>query len=308
MKRLVIIDGNAILHRAYHALPPLSNKKGEFINAVYGFAAMLLKVINDLKPQYLTVVFDAPGPTFRNEIFKEYQAKRPKMEENLVSQIDKVHQLVKNLSIPIYSLSGFEADDLIGTIVKQVDSNFEKIIVSADHDILQLVDQQTKVYMPVKGLSNLVIYDEKKVFEKYGLKPWQIVDFKALTGDSSDNYPGVPGIGPKTAQYLLANYQTLEDLYQSIKKKHFSAKISDKIVNLLLNNQNQAYLSKKLATIICSTPIDFELKKAYWHQDRDKIVQVFLDVGFVSLAKRVAENKNKQIDKEQNQEQQLGLF
>lgn len=306
MDRLVIIDGNAILHRAYHALPPLTNKQGEPTGAVYGFSSMLLRVISDLKPQYLVVTFDTPEPTFRNKAFKDYQANRPQMEVSLVSQIDKVHKLVESLGISIYQLPGFEADDVIGTVAKQVDGNIEKVIVTGDRDILQLVDEHTKVYMPVKGLSESKMYGVAEVKEKYGLLPNQIADFKALTGDPSDNYPGVAGIGPKTATLLLHNFQTLDEIYSSIKKRSFPVKLSEKTINTLVAGYEQAQLCKKLATIVRDVRINFDLDKARWHAEGNKIEQVLSNLGFKSLAKRAGNNKVE--EKPKKEDNQLGLF
>lgn len=322
--RLILIDGNAILHRAYHALPFLTNKKGEPIQAVYGFSSMLLKVISDLKPSYLAVTFDRPAPTFRKKLYKEYQAKRPEMEENLVSQVDKVHQLVADLGIPVYELDGYEADDVIGTLAKQATQdikrrgekspNVEVVIVTGDRDMLQLVDENTKVYMPIKGLSESKMYGISEVKEKYRLSPNQIVDLKALTGDPSDNYPGVAGVGPKTAQYLLTNYQSLENLYKSIKERNFPVKIPDKVVEALVKNYENAQLSKTLATIVCDAPVTFDTEKAKWHENKEKMKQTLLSFGFESLAKRVEKNNNKQTTNNKKQEKmkkennQLGLF
>lgn len=306
MERLVIIDGNAILHRAYHALPPLTNKDGKITNAVYGFSSMLLRVVSDLKPQYLVVTFDRPAPTFRKKLYKEYQAKRPEMEDNLSSQIQMVHDLVSALGIPVRELDGYEADDVIGTITKQVDGNIEKVIVTGDRDIFQLVDSLTKVYMPVKGLSDAKLFGEVEVKEKMGVLPSQIVDLKALTGDPSDNYPGVPGIGPKTAQFLIENYKSVEEIYQAIKKQKFSVKIPDRVVEKLVEGYQEAIISKKLATIVTDAPIKFDLEKAKLPENGDKFAKVFHEFGFESLARRA--NNNKQESKKNNTDSQLGLF
>lgn len=312
MDRLVIIDGNAILHRAYHALPPLTNKQGEPTNAVYGFSSMLLRVISDLKPQYLVVTFDTPEPTFRNKAFKDYQANRPPIEDKLVSQIDKVHELVKSLEIPIYELPGFEADDVIGTLAKQAKKHeLETIIVTGDRDTLQLVDEKTKIYMPVKGLSESKMYGIAEVKQKYDLIPAQIVDLKALTGDSADNYPGVAGIGPKTATLLLKNFQTLDGVYNSIKKHSTPIKLSDKVINALVAGYKQAQLCKKLATIVCDAGIHFDLKKAKWHAEGKKIEQVLNNLGFKSLAKRanpISPDASVGIRGAKKDDNQLGLF
>lgn len=311
MKRLIVIDGNAILHRAYHALPPLTNKKGEPTNALYGFSSMLLRVIADLHPEYLVVTFDTPEPTFRNKLYKDYQAKRPETEDNLISQIGKVHQLVEDLGIVSFALPGFEADDVIGTLSEQAkEHDLETIIVTGDRDMLQLVDEKTKIYMPVKGLSESKMYGTREVEEKYRLLPSQITDLKALTGDSADNYPGVTGIGPKTAAFLLQNFQTLEGIYEAIKKNKFPVKIPDKVYKALTEGYEQAQLCKKLATIVRDVNVDFDLEKAKWHANNQKIGKVLGDLGFKSLAKRVRDNKagEKQKEIKKENENQLGLF
>lgn len=306
MDRLVIIDGNAILHRAYHALPPLTNKDGKITNAVYGFSSMLLRVVADLKPKYIAVTFDRPAPTFRKKLFKDYQAKRPEMEENLSSQISMVHDLVTALGIPIYEQDGFEADDVIGTITRKVDGNIEKVIVTGDRDILQLVNQHTKVYMPVKGLSESKLFGVAEVKERMGVVPGTIIDLKALTGDPSDNYPGVAGIGPKTAITLLQKFHNLENIYSNLDNLRSSG-LSERVVNSLTKGKSDAELSKKLATIVTNVPFKFDLEKTEIPKDRDKFSQVFLEFGFETLAKRAGSTKPVQ-EKPKNKDSQLGLF
>lgn len=243
--RLVLVDGNAILHRAYHALPPLTSPDGALVNAVYGFTSMLLKIWNDFHPTHLAIAFDRPEPTFRKKMFTGYQAKRPEMEDNLVSQIDKVRAVIAAMGIPMFDAAGFEADDVIGTLSKKFDN---AIIVTGDRDLLQLISdkREIKVFMPVKGLSEGKLFDEKEAKEKLGVAPKQIPDYKALAGDASDNYPGVPGIGPKTAIKLLETYKTLDNVLQSKK--------------LTPQERESALLSKDLATIRTDAPIDTDLK------------------------------------------------
>lgn len=333
MDKLVIIDGNAIMHRAYHALPPLTNSRGQPINAVYGFASMLLKVVSDLKPTHLTVTFDRPTPTFRNELYKEYQSTREAMEDNLVSQIEPVHRLVKDLGIQSYEMDGYEADDLIGSLalkaknlniknqkskIKNTDKNsnisrdeeqLETIIVSGDRDMLQLVDEQTKVYMPVKGLSENKMYDTNAVIEKYGLKPSQFVDYKVLIGDPSDNYPGVAGIGPKTAANLLVKYQSLANILNRLKEIKASKTVNEKIITALEEGREQMKICEKLATIVKNAPIDINENKVVWHNNPDKIKEVLLNFGFKSLAKRFEDKKavSQKIERKKDKNQ-LGLF
>lgn len=284
---LVLIDGNAILHRAYHALPPLTNRSGELVNAVYGFTTMLLKVIDDLKPDCLAVAFDVGKPTFRQMEYLGYQAKRPQMDEGLIGQIEKVHEVVKIFGIPIYAVEGFEADDVIGTIAKKALPGREVIIVTGDRDIMQLVEPRVKVYLPVKGLSEAEMIDEAKVKERVGVKPSQIIDYKALAGDQSDNYPGVPGIGPKTAVELLTTYQTLEKIYQNL------GDLPENLAKKLREGQDLALLSQKLARILTEVPlkVDFGACRFVFTDKERKRVSVKLGgMGFKSLASRLAKN------------------
>lgn len=281
MEKFVLIDGNAILHRAYHALPPLTNKDGIVVNAVYGFCSMLLKVMADLKPTYLAVAFDRAAPTFRQELYVGYQAQRPKMAEGLSPQVDMVHQVLERMNVAIFEIDGYEADDVIGTLAYQVQS-LETIIVTGDRDMLQLVNDHVKVYAPVVGLTKTILYDEKSVKEKYGIKPSQIVDYKALIGDPSDNYPGVTGIGPKTASELLRQYQTLENLYKNI------GKLPPKIGERLATDIEQASLAKKLATIVTAAPLTLDIAVcSFKHFDIDGAKKAFEEFGFKSLLKRL---------------------
>lgn len=313
MERLVLIDGHAILHRAFHALPPLTTSTGKMVNAVFGFTSMLLRVINDLKPTHLVVVFDRPKPTFRKKMYAEYQAKRPKMDESLVPQIEIIHKVVSEMAIPIYEMDGYEADDLIGTIVKKTDLD-EIVIVTGDRDLLQLVDKKTKAYMPVKGISESKLYGEEEVEEKFGVKPSQIVDYKALVGDSSDNYSGVAGIGPKTATNLLSRFKTLEELYEQVHKVE-----SDKVRKALEENKESAEMAKKLATIVTDIPIEVDLEKCKLPNfDRPNVYHLFEILEFRSLIPRLSGgirnnelriNKQKKEEKsEENRVQQTTLF
>ncbi len=295
MNRLVLIDGNAILHRAYHALPPLTAPDGSIVNAVYGFVSILLKLYSDFHPTHMAVAFDRPAPTFRKKLFKDYQIQRPKMEDALVSQIDKVHDVITSFGIPIYELDGFEADDIIGTIASRVipatepgskekedwipgqarnDILSEVIIVTGDRDLLQLVDEHIKVFMPVKGLSEGKVFDETSATEKFGVPPKKIPDYKGLAGDASDNYPGVAGIGPKTAVKLINQYGSLEKIIKS-------GELGDKA--------ESALLSKDLATIRTDAPIDvsfdaMKIATLVTPQSRMKLAEF----GFKTLLKRMS--------------------
>ena len=284
MQKLVVIDGNAILHRAYHALPFLNNKQGNPTNAVYGFFTMLLKVMTDLKPEYLIVCFDRKAPTFRKQMYVGYQAKRPTMSDDLVPQIDIVHKTLDSAKIKHFGIDGYEADDLIGTISKQaVKQNLEVIILSGDRDLLQLVNSHVLMLSPIVGITKMALFDEVKVKEKYGLTPIQIIDYKALVGDNSDNYPGVTGIGPKTASDLLKKYDNLENLYSHI------GELPLQLQEKLATDAEQAALAKKLATIITDAPLKFEKDEALLSKmDLDGLRKEFQKLGFNSIQKRLS--------------------
>lgn len=284
MQKLVIIDGNAILHRAYHAYPPLTNNKGMIINGVYGFFAMLFSIITDQKPDYLVVCFDRPAPTFRQEMFAGYQQGRPSLPDDFVPQILLLHELLQKMNVAIFELDGYEADDMIGTIAtKSVKTkNVEAVIVTGDRDMLQLVNGKVKVLMPLLGISKTALFDEKAVEEKYFVKPSQFIDYKALIGDASDGYPGVSGIGPKGAANLLKEYGTFENLYKNV------GRLPEKIGLKLATDAEQAALAKKLATIITDVPIQFDIKKcAVSEFDANKLHDAFVDQGFNTLTKRL---------------------
>ena len=290
-KRLIVIDSNSIIHRAYHALPPLTTKRGELINAIYGFLLVFLKAIRELQPDFIAACFDFPAPTFRHKKFKAYKAKRPPAPEELYQQIPKVKEILKAFDVPIFEKEGFEADDIIGTIAKkaprkQIMPKIETIILSGDLDTLQLVSPQTKVYSLRKGVKDIVLYDENLVREKFqGLKPEQLLDFKALRGDPSDNIPGVTGIGEKIAVGLLSEFGSLESLYKEIEGKSEKAKhLRPKLKETLLEYKDQAFFSKKLAQLEKNTPIDFNLKKCQWGRyNKKKVTQILKNLEFYSL-------------------------
>jgi len=200
----MLIDGNAILHRAYHAIPKtLTSRTGDPINAVYGFTSMLLRLISDLDPSHIAICFDRSEPTFRHTAFEKYQSHRPAMDEGLSVQFDVARKVAQAFGIPVFDKVGYEADDLIGTIAQNCKKEIDSVvIVTGDRDILQLVDDKVSVFLPTKGISEGKLMGVTEVIEKMGVTPSQVADLKALTGDSSDNYPGVPGVGPKTAVNL----------------------------------------------------------------------------------------------------------
>ena len=286
MKNFVIIDGNALIHRAFHALPPLKTKKGKLVNAVYGFASILFKVIQDLNPYYLVVSFDLPGPTFRNLEYKDYKAKRIKPPQELYDQIPLIKKMVSVFNIPIYEKKGFEADDLIGTIVKKIQNKKLKInsfIVTGDLDVLQLVNNNVSVYTFKKGIKDSFIYNKSEILKRYRLRPDQIIDFKGLKGDPSDNIPGVPGVGEKTAIELLKQFGSLEKLYKNLESSNLNVKLKAR----LLEYKEQAFFSQYLSTIKLDIPIDFNLKKSKWGDyNRDRVNKFLKSLDFNTLVKR----------------------
>jgi DNA polymerase-1 len=301
MSKLILIDGNAILHRAYHALPKsLTTKEGEPINAVYGFVSMLLRIIQDLEPTHLAVAFDRKEPTFRKEKFEEYQAHRPEMDEELVSQFDKTKKILTAMGIPVYSKVGFEADDVIGTLSRKASKDdFQEIdIVTGDRDILQLVDDKVKVYLPVRGLSEGKLFGEREVVEKMGVKPKQIVDYKGLVGDPSDNYKGVAGIGPKTAENLLEEYGSFEKIYENLDK------LPKNLKEKLEKDRESAETSYMLAKIVTDVDVDLDRKgMGKWNVKDKKLLDVFGNFGFKTLTKRV-----KDVGKTLEEKKQGSLF
>ncbi len=292
-KRLVIIDSNALLHRSFHALPPLTKKNGEQTGAIYGFLLTLFRIIKDLKPDFVVACFDLPALTFRHKEFKDYKAHRPKTPEPLSQQIPKMEEVLKNLGIPVFEKEGYEADDLIATIAKMAKTEkaapqLEIYILTGDLDSLQLVDDSIKVCTLGKGIKEMVIYDSEKVMSRFGIKPEQMIYFKALSGDSSDNIPGVPGVGEDTALDLLKKFYNLESLYREIKKG--GADIKERVKDILLEKKEQAFFSLSLVTAKNDVPIDFKMESCrFGNFDYKKVEQILKDFEFFSLIKRLPE-------------------
>lgn len=288
--KFIIIDGPAVLHRAWHALPKLTDPKGRVISAVYGFTSLLLKLLKEYQPEYIAVTFDTPTPTFRHQVYKEYKATRIPQPQEFYDQFPIVKDILKTFGIKILEKDGFEADDLIGTLVNK--SSFDNLIVTGDLDTLQLVNQKTKVYFLRQGISEVKVYDQEAVKNRFGLSPPQLIDFKALRGDLSDNIPGVRGIGEKTALALIQKFGSLENIYQHLDK------IKESIRNLLLEQKDQVFLGKKLVTIRTDIE-DIEQAEKYRLEkiDQEKVKQKFEELGFKSLIKRLekinTENKQK---------------
>ena len=291
----ILIDGNAILHRSYHAMPRFE-VKGQLVNAIYGFISTLFTTIERFKPEYLAIAFDVKGPTFRDELFKEYKAKRIKPPQEFYDQIPAVWEFVREMDIPLLTKEGFEADDIIGTLAKKVNGDLgegEVIIVTGDQDTLQLVDDRTKVAMPGMGKIKETVYDTSAVYGKFGLSPAQIIDYKALSGDSSDNIPGVRGIGEKTAVALLKEYGSVEKIYDQVKKnpEEIEEKFKKSALQKLIDGQEMAFLSKKLATIKTDVDFDFKLKNAVLHDFNENKTREFLEkYNFKSLVRRLPQS------------------
>jgi DNA polymerase-1 len=299
-KRLIVIDSHSLIHRAYHALPPLATKKGEEVGAIYGFLLVFLKVLKELKPDFIVATFDLSSPTFRHKKFEFYKAKRPKLPDSLCQQIPKVKEVLKVFGVPVFEKEGFEADDLIGAISKiapkkQIFPEIETIILSGDFDVLQLVNSQTKVYALRRGVKDTVLYNEDLVKEKYqGLESSQLVDFKALRGDPSDNVPGVRGIGEKTALQLIKEFGSLKNLYQEIEKNtEKSRQIKTRIKESLVKNKEEALASKELVEIKSSIPLDFNLEECRFEgYDKEAVIEILKKFEFFSLIKRLPASNN----------------
>jgi DNA polymerase-1 len=297
--KLIIIDGNALIHRSFHALPPtLRTKSGQLVNAVYGFTSFLLKALNEFHPEYVVLTLDTKGPNFRHAAFADYKATRVKAPDELYEQIPLVKKVAEAFDIPIFELSGYEADDLIGTICAQTkkEKNLERIIITGDLDTLQLIDDKTKVYTMSRGLSDSVLYGETQVKERYNLRPDQIIDYKALRGDPSDNIPGVRGIGEKTASELLVEFKNLDGVYEAARNNN--VKIKPRILELLKENKNNAYLSQQLATINLTTPIKFSLSATKFSTFKlESVLDIFSKLEFRSLLIKVKDLRDR-INKE----------
>ncbi len=304
MSKLVLIDSMAILFRAYHALPPLTTRIGEPINAVYGLVSMLIRIIQDHNPTHIAFAFDEKEKTSRQIEVESYQANRAETPDDLLPQFQKAKDFTKAFGTPYYSKPGFEADDIIGTITSQLTDNLklktkvidEIVIVTGDRDILQLVDdsKNIKLLMPIKGLSDAKLFGEAETLERMGVLPKLVPDFKGLVGDASDNYKGVPGIGPKTAINLLTAYGSFDEIYKNIDG------IEGKTKEKLIVGRESGEVSYKLAQIIKDVPIkiNFDAMKE-WRIDSPKILGLFEEFGFRTLTRRVKETGKKVEDEKQ---------
>lgn len=294
-KKIVLLDSHAIIHRAYHALPDFASSTGEPTGALYGLSSMLMRIIADLKPDYIIACYDLPQKTFRHEVYDAYKAGRAKTDEALVAQIISSRKVFEAFGVPIYDAPGFEADDILGTIVEKFkkDKEINIIIASGDMDTMQLVDdKKVQIFTLKKGITDTILYDEKAVVERFGFKPEFLPDYKGLRGDPSDNIIGIKGIGEKTATDLIKTFGTIEDIYKKIKKDPEAfekAGIKPRMIELIKENEEEALFSKTLATIRRDAPIDFVLpEKTFWDNvDIKKIEQLFADLDFRSLQGRL---------------------
>ncbi|MFA6432840.1 MAG: DNA polymerase [Candidatus Paceibacterota bacterium] len=300
-KRLVLLDAHAILHRAYHALPDFATAKGEPTGALYGLAAMLISIVENLKPDYIVACYDLPGKTHRHEAFEDYKAQRKELDNDLAIQIEKSLDTFAAMGIPVYSKSGFEADDILGTIVKQLSGkagqDIEIIIASGDMDTLQLVHgKRVMAYTLKKGIKDTIMYDEDAVMKRFGFGPERIPDYKGLSGDPSDNIPGVKGIGDKTATTLITTFGAIEDIYKELEAGHedkfAAAGVKPRIIQLLKDNKEEAEFSKMLATIRRDAPIEFVLPGKTFKDGLD-IAKV--NAYWVSLEFRILGQRLKQV-------------
>jgi DNA polymerase-1 len=282
---LILFDGNALVHRAFHALPPLTiTRTGEMVNAVQGFASTLLKLLRENKPDYWAIAFDRHAPTFRHEMFDDYKAQRPKTPPELISQIARVHQLAEAFKLPIFEMDGFEADDIIGTLsLKAAEQGIDTLIVTGDNDMLQVVRPGVRVMAPRRGFADTVVYNEQAVREKYGLNPIQLISYKALVGDTSDNIPGVKGIGDKTAVKLLQEFSDLDGIYSHLDKIE-----PERVRAILQESREMAQQNTKLTAIVTDVPVAFDgAACAVSTYDRNSVVELFRELGFSNMLSRL---------------------
>ena len=284
MERLMLLDGNGLIYRGYFALPPLTTSRGELVNAVFGFCSIVLRGFQDIRPDYVAVAFDLSGPTFRHERFADYKATRLRMPDDLRDQFPKVRQVVRALRIPVYELAGYEADDVIGTLTVQAERDgLDTTIVTGDLDMLQLVTDRTRLMTTRSGVQNTVIYDPARIDERYGLQPAQMIDFKALKGDSTDNIPGVPGVGEKTAAKLIQTWGNLEGVFE-----HVAEVTPEKLRVALAEARERVLESRELMTIVRDLPVELDLPAArLGDYDREEVVRLFREYEFRTLIERL---------------------
>jgi DNA polymerase-1 len=293
-KTIVLLDSHAIIHRAYHALPSFANSEGVPTGALYGLLSMIIRIIEELKPDYIVAAYDLPKPTFRHHAYEQYKAGRVKTEDDLVTQLISSREVFAALGIPVLDAEGFEADDVLGTLVGKLKStkDLSIIIASGDMDTLQLVEgKKVQVFTLKKGITDTILYDEAAVKERYGFDPLQLIDYKGLRGDPSDNIIGVPGIGEKTATTIIQHFGSIEKLYKALEKDPTEGKkagLTDRIVGILLEHKDDAFFSKTLATIRFDAPISYELPEKTFAESVDEtaVLELIAKYEFSSLTAR----------------------
>ncbi len=306
-KKLLLIDGHALFHRAFHALPNMTGPGGFPTGAIFGFLSMLFKALVDIKPTHALVTFDIKGPTFRDKLAADYKATRKPTPDELNIQLPKLKEILTALDIPIYEKAGYEADDLLGIIAHKTPKDVLNIIVTGDLDLLQLIDNHTQIYRFKIGFSDIQIFDTDKMIEVYGLHPSQWVDYKAIRGDASDNIPGVPGIGEKGGLELIKTFGSLNGVYEAVEKR--SGKIKVGTLKKLEAGKAKAYLSQKLAYIDQKGDLsagggslpagqagasggDFDFDQCeLGHYNQDKVIELLHALGIKALIPRLPKNE-----------------
>lgn len=305
---LLLIDGNAIMHRAYHAIPAFKTKSRVPTNVIYGFFAMLQKAVIDLAPTHIAVCFDTPKPTFRNKMYKEYQVQRPQIGDDFIVQIPLLHEALKKAGVVFFAKDGYEADDLIGTLATISKKNMQVYILTGDKDIMQLVNSHVKVVSPQTGMSSIKLYDEKEVKSKLGITPHMIPELKGLMGDPSDNYPGAKGIGPKTAIKLLEQFGSIDGILKN------SSKIeNERWKNIIEHEKENILISKKLATIVTNIPLDITIDELAFKGFHLDLKNYFIQYEMKSMVARFFGEKPKKVElekevKKKDKLPQLDLF
>ena len=286
MERLMLLDGNGLIYRGYFALinVPLSTSKGELVNAVFGFSNIVLRGFQDVRPDYVAIAFDLPAPTFRHGLSADYKATRRPMPDDLRAQFPKVREVVAALRLPVFELAGFEADDVIGTLTREAEGrDLETTIVTGDLDMLQLVTDRTRLMTTRMGVDATVIYDPARIEERYGLVAGQMIDFKSLKGDSTDNIPGVPGVGDKTAAKLISQFGDLDALYARLDEV-----MPEKLREKLREHHDQVIASRELVTIHRDLPVALDLDAArFGDYDREEVGRLFREYEFRTLIDRL---------------------
>lgn len=288
MEKLLLIDSNALVYRAYHALPPLKHE-GELVNAVYGFFLILTKALEEVEPDYVVAAFDRKEKTFRHKEFEEYKAQRPDMPEELVGQVPLIKRGLKKFKIPALEKRGFEADDIIGTLAKKWNKKTEVVILSGDRDLLQLVDENVVVRSPGRGIKKMITFDKEKVLDKYCLPPKLFTDYKALRGDSSDNIPGVKGIGKKRASQLISDYGSVEEIFDKLDD------LPEKFQKRLKGKREQVLKTKRLVTLRCDIDLEVTLEESRLNHKPEEVLEFFKEFNFKSLIKKYEKKKEDQM-------------